>query len=184
MKIVSLEWLQQSLERGMVLDEALYNPTLPIEERGREAWVRLENPSPALGKRARDVEQPQPLNSNRRKLRRAASTKLGFQGDALWAEITTQSFDQGNHDEDEWKEDNLFKQTTPQDDFPAALHQDDTIDQIDNANANAHLPVPAISPLVTELEQGEGVFQGRIVVTHGFDQEKVRCATSLSPANY
>ncbi|OSS44811.1 hypothetical protein B5807_10710 [Epicoccum nigrum] len=174
MKIVSLEWLQQSLERGMVLDEALYNPTLPIEERGKEAWVRLENPSPALGKRARDAEPLQPLNSNRRKLRRAASTKLGFQGDALWAEITTPSFDQGNHDEDEWKEDNLFKQTTPQDDLSAALDQDDTIDQIDTVNANAHLSASAISPPVPELEQGEGVFQGRIVVTHGFDQNKTR----------
>lgn len=182
MKIVSLEWLQQSLERGMVLDEALYNPTLPVEERGREAWVRLENPSPALGKRTRDAEQPQPLNSNRRKLRRAASTKLGFQGDALWADITTPSFDQGNHDEDEWKEDNLFKQTAQQDDHPAVLDQDDTKDRIDPVNANAHLPAPAISPPVPELEQGEGVFQGRIVVTHGFDQEKVRCAIGLSLA--
>lgn len=182
MKIVSLEWLQQSMERGMVLDEALYNPTLPIEERGRDAWVRLENPSPALGKRARDAEQPQPLISNRRKLRRAASTKLGFQGDALWAEITTPSFDQGNHDEDEWKEDNLFKQTTQQDDSPVALDQDDTIDRNDNVNANAHRPAPAISPPVPELEQGEGVFQGRIVFTHGFDQEKVRCAIGLSLA--
>lgn len=174
MKIVTLEWLHQSLERGMVLDEALYSPTLPIGERGRDAWVRLENPSPALGKRTRDIEQPQPSNPNRRKLRRAASTKLGFQGDALWAEITTPSFDQGNHDEDEWKEDDLFKHATPQEELSAVINQDDSNDQIDSANANAHLPAAAGGPAVPELAQGDGIFQGRMVVIHGFDQNKVR----------
>src|SRR5690242_15448345 len=139
MKIVTLEWFEQSLERGMALDEALYNPTLPAEERGKDAWIRIETPSPALGKRIRDAEQPQPLNPNRRKLRRAASTKLGIQGDALWAEITTQPPDQAKSEEDEWKEDNLFKQTTPQD-SPATFQDDKARDRVEPTDANALTP--------------------------------------------
>ena len=171
MKVVSLEWFEQSLERGMVLEETLYNPTAPAEERGKDAWIRIENPSPALGKRTRDAEQPQPLNPNRRKLRRAASTKLGTQGDALWAEIITPSGDQGKTEDDEWTEDNLFKQTTPQEGSPAILHHDDGTalpGELEVINA----PTPAASQ-PPELFEGEGIFQGRMVVIHGFDKEKV-----------
>ncbi|KAI4715022.1 hypothetical protein J4E89_000708 [Alternaria sp. Ai002NY15] len=78
MKIVSLEWLEQSLERGMVLDEALYNPTMPVEERGQGAWDRKLPASPAIGKRTRDAEPSQALNPFRRKLRRSASTKTSI----------------------------------------------------------------------------------------------------------
>ncbi|KAJ4372559.1 protein kinase activating protein dpb11 [Didymella sp. IMI 355093] len=182
MKIVSLEWFEQSLKRGMVLDETLYNPTLPVEERGKDAWVRIENPSPALGKRTRDAEQPQPLNPNRRKLRRAASTKLGIQGDALWAEIITPSGDRSKNEEDEWKEDNLPKQTTPYEDSPVTLHHNDGTPQPDNAgetNALAHAAAAPARP--SELDQGEGIFQGRIVVIHGFDQDKVDVVSGSLP---
>lgn len=175
MKIVSLEWFEQSLDRGMVLDETLYNPTLPKEERGKDAWIRIENPSPALGKRMRDAEQPQPLNPNRRKLRRAASTKLGTQGDALWAEITTPSFEQSKNENDEWKEDNLFKQTKLQEDSLAILYVDEAAHPVEAEEANAPTPAVAAPPQLLELDQGEGIFQGHVVVTHGFDQDKVCC---------
>lgn len=175
MKIVSLEWFEQSLERGMVLDEALYNPTLPLEERGKDAWIRLENPSPALGKRMRDAEQSQPLNPNRRKLRRAASTKLGSQGDALWAEIVTPGLDQGQTEQDDWTEGNLFKHITPQVDVPAVLGQNDAAHGVETEATRLPLPAQAHPHDFPELEHGEGIFQGCIVITHGFDQNKVCC---------
>ena len=178
MKIVSLEWFKQSLERGMVLEETLYNPTLPAEERGKDAWVRIEHPSPTLGKRMRDAEQPQPLNPNRRKLRRAASTKLGIQGDALWAEIITPSGDQGSKEEDEWKEDNQFKQTTPHEDSPAILLNDDETPHPDDAEETTQTPAAAAATAPSRpqaVDQGEGICQGRIIVIHGFDLGKVRC---------
>lgn len=172
MKIVSLEWFAQSLERGMVLEETLYNPTLPTEERGKDAWIRIENPSPALGKRTRDAEQPQPSNPHRRKLRRAASTKLGFQSDALWAGITTPSFEQGRNDEDEWKEDNLFKQTTPHEGTP--LQQEDAVAHPGEIEEiNRHTSTSAGPPQLPEIDPGEGIFQSRVVITQGFDQDKV-----------
>ncbi|KAI4699971.1 hypothetical protein J4E81_004004 [Alternaria sp. BMP 2799] len=108
MKIVSLEWLEQSLERGMVLDEALYNPTMPVEERGQGAWDRKLPASPAIGKRTRDAEPSQALNPFRRKLRRSASTKVGSQSDAFWAGITAPSFERPI-DEDEWTEEIVTK---------------------------------------------------------------------------
>lgn len=174
MKVVSLEWFEQSLERGMALEEILYNPTLPTEERGKDAWIRMENPSPALGKRTRDAEQPQPLNPLRRKLRRAASTKLGIQSDALWAGIITPSLEQGKDEDDEWREDNLFKQTTPQNDRPALRH-------IETAPAvqTEAISVPTLKAAALqqqpEKDQGQGIFQSRIVFTHGFDRDKVSC---------
>ncbi|KMU85790.1 rad4 [Coccidioides immitis H538.4] len=39
-KIVGLRWLEDSLERGMVLDESLYDPLVPEEEQGIGAWNR------------------------------------------------------------------------------------------------------------------------------------------------
>ena len=36
-KTVSVEWLEQSLERGMILEESLYHLLLPLSERGRNA---------------------------------------------------------------------------------------------------------------------------------------------------
>jgi len=174
MKIISLDWFEQSLERGMVLEEALYNPTLPTEERGKDAWVRIEHPSPALGKRTREAEQPQPLNPNRRKLRRAASTKLGIQGDALWAEIITPSGDQGKNEEDEWKEDNLFKQTTPHEDSLAILANNDETPHFDDAEETTTQTPAAAPSRPPELDRGEGIFQGCIIVIHGFSLDKVR----------
>jgi hypothetical protein len=159
----------------MVLEETLFNPTLPTEERGKDAWIRIENTSPALGKRTRDAGQGQPLNTLRRKLRRSASTKLGTQrdADALWAGIVTPSFDQAKDDEDEWKEDNLFKQTTRQENSPAA--EDDNrvshaIAQVENVTLEPAAPAP---PQLPKTGQSEGLFENRIVVTHGFDVDKV-----------
>lgn len=87
-KIVTVEWLRDSLERGMVLDESLYHPLLPEEERGKGAVTRHKPTAESLGKRARAQEQTvDPAEVGRRKLRRTASSRLGSQSDNLWADI-------------------------------------------------------------------------------------------------
>ena len=48
-KIVSRKWFDDSIERGMVLEESLYDPILPLEEQGKGAWVCTEPPSNYLG---------------------------------------------------------------------------------------------------------------------------------------
>lgn len=180
MKIVSLEWLEQSLDRGMALDESLYNPTMPVEERGQGAWDRRQPMSPAMGKRTRDAEPSQALNPFRRKLRRSASTKLGSQSDALWAGITAPSFERPI-DEDEWTEDILAKQQSTR----ASTRTHTPVSPGKDASTLAH-DAPAESkprdpadaqqaslPLQPDNDSGyNGIFQGRLICPHGFDVEK------------
>lgn len=175
MKIVSLEWFEQSLERGMVLDEALYNPTIPVEQRGQGAWDRTEFPSPTIGigKRAREAEPSQALNPFRRKLRRSASTKMGSQSEALWAHITAVSVDRQQDEGDDWTEDNLHKQDTPQMHTPTSLLEDPDAQADDAPPAADPADRPSQPPLPTHVDITEGIFQGRVVLPHGFDADKV-----------
>lgn len=83
--IVSLEWLRDSLERGMILDEKLYDPALPPDQRGLEAWNKTMPPRTALGKRPRDDGTAS--DGSKRKLRRTASAKLSTQNEQMWGDI-------------------------------------------------------------------------------------------------
>ncbi|KAF2126463.1 hypothetical protein P153DRAFT_369177 [Dothidotthia symphoricarpi CBS 119687] len=175
MKIVSLEWFEQSLERGMVLEEALFNPTTPAEDRGKGAWDRIQITSPVLGKRMRDAEPSPALHSFRRKLRRSASTKMGSQSQALWAGITSASLEVPRDEEDDWTENVPANQSVSRAHSPttlagetAALHAESH----PNADSTEDLSGPPSIPLGDDAH--EGVFGGRIVLTHGFDEEKTK----------
>jgi DNA replication regulator DPB11 len=89
-RVVSLRWFKDCLNRGMVLEESLYHPTLPLEEQGKGAWNRDARTQVQLGKRARDEKPPQEVP---RKLRRTASSKLGSQSEDLWGDIMGGGFD-------------------------------------------------------------------------------------------
>ena len=82
-RVVSLEWLEQSAERGMVLEETLFNPMLPPHQRGEDAWIRRTASTISLGKRSR--EDVPSLAS--RKLRRTASARLDNVGSGVWGDI-------------------------------------------------------------------------------------------------
>ncbi|RAH65763.1 BRCT domain protein [Aspergillus aculeatinus CBS 121060] len=94
-KIVSMKWLTDSLERGMVLEEALYDLQLPSEQHGVGAWHRaLPAPKP---KAASGADSENPSNNPRpRKLRRIASTKLGDQNEGIWGDIIGIGFEAGD----------------------------------------------------------------------------------------
>jgi len=85
LQIVSIEWMRDSLERGMILDEKLYDPTLPVTERGKGAWDRTKPKKHSLGKRMREGSDG--TEGGKRKLRRTASTKLNSQSDGIWGDI-------------------------------------------------------------------------------------------------
>ncbi|KAH7083838.1 hypothetical protein FB567DRAFT_446512 [Paraphoma chrysanthemicola] len=173
MKIVSLEWFQQSLDRGMVLEEALFDPRLPIEERGHGAWDRRQSSSPGLGKRVREEEPSQALNPFRRKLRRSASTKMGSQSEALWAGITAASLERPHDERDDWTEDSIAKHDTPREHTPATRPENYTNPE-DDAPPEADPAYDPRQPLPahTSTDTAVGIFQGRIVFPHGFDDEK------------
>jgi DNA replication regulator DPB11 len=85
-QVVSPEWLRDSLERGMILDEGLYDPILPAEERGKGAWDKTKPKRVSLGKRSRDASVSG-MEGVKRKLRRTASTKLNSQSGQMWEDI-------------------------------------------------------------------------------------------------
>jgi DNA replication regulator DPB11 len=176
MKIVSLEWFEQSLERGMVLDEAFYNPTIPVEQRGQGAWDRREFSSPAPGKRAREAEASQALNPFRRKLRRSASTRMGSQSAELWAGITAVSLDRQREDGDDWTEELRDGQDTPHEHTSASHLQDSIIPEhtaptdVDSAQGARLTALPS---LPSKADIAHGIFEGRVVFPYGFDDEKV-----------
>lgn len=174
MKIVSLEWFEQSLERGMILDETLFNPTTPAEDRGKGAWDRIQAPSPILGKRIRDAEPSQALNTFRRKLRRSASTKMGSQSQALWAGITSASFDAQKDEEDDWTENIPNNQDVSQAHTPITPVGETSTLQDNPQSDVQHKEDLARPPSVPHQDHPHvGVFEGRIVLTQGFDEEKV-----------
>ncbi|KZL75950.1 BRCT domain-containing protein, partial [Colletotrichum tofieldiae] len=82
-RTVSLAWLEQSIERGMILDEQCFDPVLPPEEQGQGAWNKVNPRGVSLGKRSR----PGVVEGGQRKLRKTASMKLSSQRDTLWGDI-------------------------------------------------------------------------------------------------
>ncbi|KAK4119624.1 hypothetical protein N657DRAFT_250610 [Parathielavia appendiculata] len=83
---VSVEWITDSVERGLILDEKLYDPVLPQQERGVGAWNKQKSRVSTLGKRLRENTVAQEEGS-KRKLRKTASMKLNSQRDNLWGDI-------------------------------------------------------------------------------------------------
>lgn len=82
-KIVSIKWYKDTLDRRMQLDEKLYHPTMLPEVQGlgaRRLRVRDEQTA-----KKRRVEQPQ--QEANRKIRRTASNKFHTQHEEIWKDI-------------------------------------------------------------------------------------------------
>jgi DNA replication regulator DPB11 len=170
MKIVSWEWFEESRQRGMALDENCYNPRMSVEDRGKGAWDRRLNRSPTpLGKRTRDAE-PSMVNPLRRKLRRAASSRMGTQSEALWAGITAAGLEVGKNIQDDWTEDGIAKQTTSRE---SAVPRNVAVAPQDDAQSAEDPAAQPFKPLPLVTNENHGIFEGRIVFAHGFDVEKV-----------
>lgn len=89
-RCVTVEWLHDSVERGMILDEECYDPTLPPEDLGKGAWLRRDVRQVSLGKRPRE-ESSTAAEGAKRKLRKSASMKLNRQSSNIWGDILNQS---------------------------------------------------------------------------------------------
>ncbi|KAI0127751.1 BRCT domain-containing protein [Xylariales sp. AK1849] len=92
-RTVSLEWLTDSVSRGMILEETCYDPILPKDQRGKGAVMKKEMKRVTLGKRLRDAEDgaSAPPEEGRRKLRKTASLRINGQGNNLWGDVFRQS---------------------------------------------------------------------------------------------
>ncbi|PTU25623.1 hypothetical protein P175DRAFT_0498721 [Aspergillus ochraceoroseus IBT 24754] len=90
-KVVTVNWFTDCIERGMVLEETLYHPLLPAEQQGAGAWNRSIT-------RVKEKPQENESSSNPRprKLRRIASAKLGDQNEGIWGDIVGIGFEPGD----------------------------------------------------------------------------------------
>ncbi|KAH7307978.1 BRCT domain-containing protein [Stachybotrys elegans] len=79
---VTLDWLLQSIERGMILDETKFDPLLPPDQQGKGAWTKRV----ASAKRSRS-EASLVSEDGPRKLSKTASLKLRSQGQTIWGDI-------------------------------------------------------------------------------------------------
>ncbi|KAF2204130.1 hypothetical protein GQ43DRAFT_410089 [Delitschia confertaspora ATCC 74209] len=168
---VSEEWLQDSVKRGMALMAEKYHPLIPREERGIGAWEHRQSISPGLGKRTRDAGGPSPIdpNANRRKLRRSASTKMGSQSQSFWADITAGGLEKKKEEVDEWTEGD-----TTVAEFPAetsAQLSTTTVPVLDESSDSEEDLFP-LRTLAKQVQKQDGIFEGRIVLLHGFDTAK------------
>lgn len=176
-KIVSIEWLEQSLERGMILDEKLYSLMLPPAERGQNAWIRRTASSASLGKRAR-AEESGPKRS--RKLRRTASAKLSTQNIGLWTDIVSGPAEVENIKLSEWddKQNNCdLKPKAETSDRPGPrnemMKESPASEILDEKTTRGS---SSFSPAV--IARKGGLFRGHRFFMHGFSEKQV-CKTFI-----
>ncbi|CUS06856.1 unnamed protein product [Tuber aestivum] len=92
--IVTVEWLYDSLERGMALDESFYDRELPREMIGVGAKPSATVPS------GENVEV-----SGKRKIRKRAEDMLGSGSQHIWSDIMGQAANPKPKKRDEWGDD-------------------------------------------------------------------------------
>ena len=157
---VSLEWFHDSVQRGMVLDETKYDPEMPLEERGRDAWIRPTVSNSSLAKRAREDEVA--INPPR-KLRRTISTKLAQQTDQIWTDIVAGGSGKTVEAKAEWEE------------KPVASDIEPNVGQTVSSGLGTSIlqtrKAPKTNPDIVTLEK-QGLFDGKHIYVHGFDERK------------
>ena len=164
-KVVSLQWYQDTLSRGMQLDESLYHPTTPASEQGKGAWNRRPRGSPVIGKRPRDSV---PAQEPTRKLRRTASAKLGSQNDNLWNDIVGGGFE---------------SKESPREPLRSVKSMPAMRAELEHRS----MPSPPTSPaaqgqdaVAQEVDIQHGFLDGKRCVIRGFDRKKVRHLSRFS----
>jgi DNA replication regulator DPB11 len=159
------------VERGMVLDESLYDPTLAPGDRGKGAWNRSDpNNTVANGKRHREDAKAPELISNKRKLRRTMSAKLGNQQETLWADIASAGSGQANQDEWQPREklDGMTNEPIPAKGGSASVTPDPTIEPL----RKKFTGYSGLSGNLNIDNQSQGLFCGVLVYIHGFDEAR------------
>ena len=155
LKVVGDKWLQDSVKRRMILDEALYHPSLPEDQQGIGAFVPLKP-------QAQPIKQvvEEDIAGRPRKLRRTASAKLGSQSESLWGDIV-------NDREDREKGEELPR--------PVVVEPRSFITN----RAEGDGQVSVSKPSVDSRQVPAGLFAGLGFVLHGFSSRQVGIAFSV-----
>ena len=165
-KTVSIEWMTDSLARGMILDEASYSLLLPPSDRGRTAWLRRTVSTTSLGKRPPESELGKPYS---RKLRRTASAKLSSESSGLWSNIVGESVSQEHARPDRWQDQNEEKALLKSEGGTTAISQTSGEQRFEHdhgpgldTNYDPHKPTPR-----------GGILGGRNFILYGYTEKKV-----------
>ena len=172
-KTVSIEWMQHSLERGMILDEASYSLLLPPSERGRNAWLRRATSTISLGKRPREGGL---TRTNSRKLRRTASARLSIENSGMWSNIVGESVKQEDAPLNKWQDREEKPSPNKVKDNTAATLQTSGEQRFQNRRDSAAEIVTAQHSVVRK----GGIFQGKAFILHNFNEKKV-CVWTTRP---
>lgn len=172
-RTVSVEWLEQSIERGMILEENLFHLLLPVSERGRNAWIRKTGYISPLGKRTRDDSGPVPS----RKLRRTASAKLNSQTHGLWTDIVAAGTEiqgvKSSEWDDEQKSNEQYAGFVKSGTEPSSEARPSVIKVGTQQGENSDVEKKSILNLSRTWQDG-GIFQGKTFFIHGFTEKQVR----------
>ncbi|KAL8646661.1 MAG: hypothetical protein Q9226_006765 [Calogaya cf. arnoldii] len=167
-KIVAVEWLAESLERGMILDEKLYSLFTPPAERGRDAWIRRTVSNSSLGKRMFDGDA---ALGGPRKLRRVASTKLSSQNVGLWTNIVSGDIPAEKPNRDQWSEQPAARESSMQGTSSTNVRSEGTSSDGPSRSSATTVRTP-VPPQVAAPSPKMGIFAGKRLYLHGFNEKK------------
>lgn len=171
--VVSPEWLNESVERGMALEMEPFDPLLPLEEQGRVARRHPASEAPTTGKRQRQDGPADALpSSGKRKLRRTVSSKLESQQENIWAEIADAAATRPASEPPCETEDPRPSTTAqPEPNAESFYERSNSLQVLDDQDSGLGSNV-----LKASGAQGKppGLFYGINIGIHGFDGKKVR----------
>lgn len=168
-KVVTMKWFSDSIERGMLLEETLYHPLLPADQQGVGACNRSV---PRVKEKPSSTEEN---SSNRRprKLRRIASAKLEHQNEGIWGDIVGTGFDsdpKGPETNQQKNDDSVpVKRNAPV--IQVAKSFSNTAGFAD-AQSQPRQPAPEAT-----TESHEGLLHGCFFFIYGFPPKHVRSTT-------
>ncbi|KAG8530480.1 uncharacterized protein KY384_004983 [Bacidia gigantensis] len=158
-KIIATQWLDESIERGMVLDPSLYHPLIPPEKRGLGAWIRKSTSTTVLGKHTREETQPE----RSRKLSRTASARLENANSGLWGDIVIQEVKIEPTETSAWDEDAPLVDQD-QEKKPLIPYYDQ--------KPGGPSQISAYTECTTRSVRRSDIFNSKIFILYGFDEKK------------
>lgn len=169
-KVVSVKWFHDCVERGMILDEEKYHPMLPLQEQGVGAWNRS---LPAAKEKAAKENAGDGGTANprpRKKLRRTASQKLVGQNENIWGDIIGMGFTSAEPTErkhDQWEENDFEKPRAP------------VIQAAKSFASETTFPETTQNRQKTEsISKAGGFLDGSYILVLGFSSKQVRSLSS------
>lgn len=168
LKIVSLKWFQESVERGMVLEEPLYEPRIPTEEQGQGAFIRGYQKQTRKRQRS-DGAASVAEDAGKRKMRRTASTRLSSHSQSLWADMSAFEEQTTAQQQDQWNNTSETLQHEELDTAPTTLLQGPNAPSINGPDISR--PVSRATSLPKEEQ---GLFSNVLCLVRGHESRIVR----------